>query len=870
MSEDRPQFSWPGLEYSAALLEGGWVHVMPPGGMEFGFLPPITDAPPAGTRALVIKGERLAAIRALADVSPRCVKLAYFDVPRLGHAEFAIEHLRTATWLSALRSHVSVTKELLSPDGTIVIHVDDRGAALAMAALEDLFGRSPDLTILWQKKYAAQNDLSGRIDDAQDYLLVFTALEDAIGAVRTTWWSWQYAGKSEDATREAEALRANGVVALQTIPKTSKPAKLVGRLLDAFTTEGDVVLEGFSDTGFASAAALAKGRRCILLTGSTASELERAALCAVPRLQHSAGPKSLIRVVDVSDPGYSRAAVSAINQPIRIASVIRSVPQLREVRFLKLEATGETAVPSAREGFPSLLVVGDTVEALVALEPVVKCDVTLAIVEIDAVSKSESPEVLRTLMEATSRLLAEQGVVAFACSPSAYGWTRLEGELEVFGLGQYLGTVARQHGDSGYTLYPLFKALPNARAGKIGLRKERDYKAKDGDPRGPWRAPGHKGARSGSKNTAFEYRLPPYRWEFVSGQLPPGAWQINGVSGVIWAARLTAAGEYRFTVRVTDSRNRTSTAECTIQVDATGTPSHPAGVWWLDAAELQHSSGAPLVVETRLPSGVVGEPYSAVLTAAGGKPHDEKTAPGKETDDGKRTRYWEFSFTNLTGAILEDRVVFGQTGTAKPSIKVYEAGETATRVPELSWWDDDRLRHMTAEERLIEMFTDAGQLVLFTRAGSEVAKSPLRTGRRCISIDTHSRPASGYPFRAGLSDVVGHWDSERRAFRPDYTAEDFHTGLAWILGFLPLHAQPGLRALRDQMSDLFGVSSDGASALAFLAPAEWPTQTRCVRIAEALTPSFGKVHVLYYRGKPPRPVDGVAFRRIPFDFAGSR
>jgi hypothetical protein len=453
---------WPGLERPAVLLEEGWTHVTTGEGLEVGFNPPITEAPPDGARALVVHGERIAGLRALGSVAQRAVELAYFDVPRLQHARFAREHLRTATWLSLLRSHVAACSDLLSPSGTLVIHVDDQGAALAMAAMEDLMGRPPDATVLWQKKYSAQNDLRGRIDDAQDYLLVFSERADAAEALETTWWPWQYAGKSEDATREAESLRDTGIVTLPVIPKTSKPAKLVARLLDAFTREGDLLLECFSDTGFAAAAALARGRRCILLAGATAAERERAELCSVPRLRYAAGAAEPdVRTVDVHHSGYSPAAVSARDRPILVArDHAIEAPSVREVRPLRLETTGETAAPAAREGFPSMHVVADTLPALMALGPAVQCDVTLAILRGDSAWGDGSPYASNAaLMEITSRLLNEQGVVAVKCRPEVYGWVRLAGELDVFGLDQYLGTIARKDGESDYALYVLFKGL---------------------------------------------------------------------------------------------------------------------------------------------------------------------------------------------------------------------------------------------------------------------------------------------------------------------------------------------------------------------------------------------------------------------------
>ena len=88
---------------------------------------------------------------------------------------------------------------------------------------------------------------------------------------------------------------------------------------------------------------------------------------------------------------------------------------------------------------------------------------------------------------------------------------------------------------------------------------------------------------------------PPYTWAVTSGALPPGL-TLNAVTGVI-SGTPTAAGSATFTVTVTDSTGATASVSFSITVSA-----------------------APLIIVATLPTGQVGVPYSAMLTASGGTP----------------------------------------------------------------------------------------------------------------------------------------------------------------------------------------------------------------------------------------------------------
>ena len=852
------------MEFPAAFSNGGWVHVEPLSGLEFGFEPPLDVLSKEGVAAFILAGERLAVMRSLVGAIQGRLTLVYLDLPRLSHATFARPQLRVSTWLSMLRSHVEAATNLLQPSGRVVLHVDDEGAALAMLVADALLGESNrEATILWQKKYGPQNDLRGRITDAHDYLLVYTVGDDVSGSkLKSQWWTWQYAGKSEDGTREAEELRESGVITLPTIPKTGKPEKLVDRLLEAFTDPGDLVLEAFSDTGFASAAAMKRGRVPILLAGETEEELELLAQCAALRLIDVATEKGTVAELRLSPAGLTPAKVTSAGSPIELSFSGLGANNGRCATPVTLTETGVDVMPSLRQGFPPMLVEGPVCESLNSLEPAVACGVTLAY--LDWTIRPVKLEAIRMLLSSTARLLDVEGVVGIGVNSHDYPYVRFVGETDSFGGGNYLGTIVLEPSDAeAAKLLIAFKGLPEARSGPIGLPAKREYGASDLDPRGSWRDPGHKGARSGSHNTAFEYRLPPYKWELVSGELPCGTWRVNPVSGVVWAPELTAAGVYQFSVRVTDSRGLHSDAECRIDVVADGQPAYPGSVWWMDRSA-SVSEDVPRLTNSDLPEGVVGSPYSAILEADGGAPLLGSIAPGKPTENGNRTRYWEFARANLVASILEDRVLFGAKGTASPRIKKYLEFETATTTVELTWWDHELSSVQPRVTRLLSLFSEPGDLVLVDDA--KCAAEVMASGRRCLALSEDPVALDVLPFRGRLGSPVLRKEPSRRSPLPIYDSPDFGTGFPWLLGFLPPAAVLSEKG-SGRLDGLHGVNAEASEALIMMSPEDWPTQTYCAAVAELYGGHFRKIVVLYYRGRPPRGLAPLKFLRVPFDLA---
>ncbi len=140
---------------------------------------------------LLIRGDSVDALRALVH-SPEYaahyrgkVKLVYIDPPfntgqAFEHYDDSLEH---SVWLGMMRERLVLIRELLAPDGSVWVHLDDAEMAYCKVLMDEVFGRANFVaTVVWQKVYSPDNRT--HIAPIQDYLLVYAAWEPGFKAVR--------------------------------------------------------------------------------------------------------------------------------------------------------------------------------------------------------------------------------------------------------------------------------------------------------------------------------------------------------------------------------------------------------------------------------------------------------------------------------------------------------------------------------------------------------------------------------------------------------------------------------------------------------------------------------------------------------------
>lgn len=104
------------------------------------------------------------------------VKLVYIDPPfNTGQAfaqyDDALEH---SVWLTMMRDRLLLIRELLAPDGSVWVHLDDAEMAYCRVLMDEIFGRANFVsTIVWQKVYSPRMD-ARQFSSSHDYIMVYS------------------------------------------------------------------------------------------------------------------------------------------------------------------------------------------------------------------------------------------------------------------------------------------------------------------------------------------------------------------------------------------------------------------------------------------------------------------------------------------------------------------------------------------------------------------------------------------------------------------------------------------------------------------------------------------------------------------------
>lgn len=133
---------------------------------------------------LLIEGDNYHALSVLNYTHPKKVDVIYIDPPyNTGNKDFIFndhyvdreDAYRHSKWLAFMEKRLKLAKNLLKNTGVIFISIEDNEVAQLKLLMDNpnLFGENNFLAcILWQKKYAASNDVKG-IAAMHDYILVY-------------------------------------------------------------------------------------------------------------------------------------------------------------------------------------------------------------------------------------------------------------------------------------------------------------------------------------------------------------------------------------------------------------------------------------------------------------------------------------------------------------------------------------------------------------------------------------------------------------------------------------------------------------------------------------------------------------------------
>jgi adenine-specific DNA-methyltransferase len=132
---------------------------------------------------LLIRGDALHALTSLAKLPEFAdeylgkIKLVYIDPPFNTGQAFAQydDNLEHSVWLTMMRDRLIQIRELLAPDGSVWVHLDDVETHRARLALDEVFGTSSFVTtVVWQKRTSRENRPA--FSPAHDYIHVYAPM----------------------------------------------------------------------------------------------------------------------------------------------------------------------------------------------------------------------------------------------------------------------------------------------------------------------------------------------------------------------------------------------------------------------------------------------------------------------------------------------------------------------------------------------------------------------------------------------------------------------------------------------------------------------------------------------------------------------
>ncbi len=270
----------------------------------------------AGGLGELIHGDNLVALRALTKTHEGRVTLAYLDPPfftgrafahvergtRLKTAAFDDHWADRAAYLEALAPRIEHLRTLLSPHGSIVIHVDPKTSHYVKVLCDEIFGEDSFASeIVW--RYRRWPTKTPNFQRVHDVLLRYrkdvsveprwnAMYEPLAPSTLKTWGTAKQRAvfkandsggvkRARSSSTSEETLGAPmgdvweiGVIAPVARERTGypsqKPEALLERLLGALTSPGDLVVDPYAGSGTTLAVAARMGRRFI---GVDASEV---------------------------------------------------------------------------------------------------------------------------------------------------------------------------------------------------------------------------------------------------------------------------------------------------------------------------------------------------------------------------------------------------------------------------------------------------------------------------------------------------------------------------------------------------------------------------------------------------------------------
>ncbi|HXK17630.1 MAG TPA: site-specific DNA-methyltransferase, partial [Polyangiaceae bacterium] len=238
-------------------------------------------------------------------------------------------------YLDALTPRIAAARDLLLPEGCLVLHVDPKTSHYLKVACDRIFGRECFASeIIWRyRRWPAKTPNFQRVHD-----VLLRYVKDARVAPRfqqlyeplapSTLATW--GTKKQRAVVDGSGRRTRSSVTAEATPgaplgdvweigivapvakertgyPTQKPEALMSRLIESCTLPGDWVLDGYAGSGTTAAAARKLGRAALSI-----DESARALQVARRRLKLAGFPALELRVAEAGDSAGAAGATTRV------------------------------------------------------------------------------------------------------------------------------------------------------------------------------------------------------------------------------------------------------------------------------------------------------------------------------------------------------------------------------------------------------------------------------------------------------------------------------------------------------------------------------------------------------------------------------
>jgi DNA methylase N-4/N-6 domain protein len=242
------------------------------------------------TDNLIIKGNNLLALHSLKEEFIGKVKLIYIDPPyNTGNDSFAYnDNFNHSSWLTFMKNRLEIAKDLLSDDGALYIQLDYHQIHYAKILMDNIFGennfqREIIWRIGWLSGYKTRDNNWIRNHDTilfysknnmtlkfnkyyiqkKDFKQIANSDTESY-PIEDVWNGNEYDNLNSIAIVSFAGETVSKMLNKNDELKGQKSEKLLERIIQAHTDEGDIVLDFFGGTGTTAAVALKMKRQFIL------------------------------------------------------------------------------------------------------------------------------------------------------------------------------------------------------------------------------------------------------------------------------------------------------------------------------------------------------------------------------------------------------------------------------------------------------------------------------------------------------------------------------------------------------------------------------------------------------------------------------